>query len=170
VPVIHINKVVWFSPSIGVYTERNVLGYSPQDIHEMLHVAYSHIQDHLLVDACCGECEPFADYAQLSLEEYLKLKERFEKEIAVKEATKGAKREYTKLRRNSFNQQRARLILKMIEDGIPYICTVEGCEISKELTVDHVIPLSKGGSDKVENLQFMCLSHNSSKGDMTVFD
>lgn len=38
------------------------------------------------------------------------------------------------------------------------------CGVRKDLTVDHIIPESKGGNATLENLQTMCKSHNSAKG------
>ncbi len=38
------------------------------------------------------------------------------------------------------------------------------CGEQKPLTVDHVIPLSKGGTNTIDNIQPLCLSCNSSKG------
>ena len=38
------------------------------------------------------------------------------------------------------------------------------CGTSKDLTVDHVVPVSKGGSDEDDNLQTMCRSCNARKG------
>ncbi len=43
-----------------------------------------------------------------------------------------------------------------------------GCKVHfpfKNLTVDHNVPQSKGGTDHVENLQLLCGSCNSVKGD-----
>jgi hypothetical protein len=38
------------------------------------------------------------------------------------------------------------------------------CGSTRDLTVDHVIPLSRGGENSLENMQILCRKHNSSKG------
>jgi 5-methylcytosine-specific restriction endonuclease McrA len=75
------------------------------------------------------------------------------------------KRELSKLRRKEFNSDRNRLMLELIASGAEYICNFEECEIKENLDLDHIVPLSKGGSDKIENLQFLCRFHNLSKLD-----
>ena len=43
------------------------------------------------------------------------------------------------------------------------VCCHPGCE-ETNLTVDHIVPLSKDGTNDISNLQPLCRSHNSSKG------
>lgn len=38
------------------------------------------------------------------------------------------------------------------------------CGVATNLSVDHIVPLSRGGTDGFENLQTLCLRCNSSKG------
>lgn len=42
------------------------------------------------------------------------------------------------------------------------------CGKKKPLTVDHVVPLSKGGSNSIDNIQCLCLECNCSKGTKTI--
>jgi len=46
------------------------------------------------------------------------------------------------------------------------MCQHPDCDSQEDLTIDHVVPLSKGGSDELDNLRLMCRKHNSEKGDM----
>ena len=43
----------------------------------------------------------------------------------------------------------------------------EHCGSKNELTVDHIIPLSRGGSSHPSNLQSLCRKCNEEKGSMT---
>jgi len=78
------------------------------------------------------------------------------------EREKQAKRHYIRKRRTEFASKQADLMLALIErDG--YQC--KNCDSQDDLSIDHIIPLSKGGRDELDNLQILCQSCNSSKGD-----
>lgn len=49
-----------------------------------------------------------------------------------------------------------------------FICAWPGCFISKYLTIDHITPISKGGTDDLSNLRFLCRGHNSVKGNRLI--
>lgn len=68
-------------------------------------------------------------------------------------------------RRAEFNRRRPQLALAMIDAGVEYRCVHPGCLECTNLEIDHRIPLSRGGSDDLDNLQFMCGGHNRSKKD-----
>jgi hypothetical protein len=81
----------------------------------------------------------------------------------IGQQTRRAKAYFIKVRRMEFGAIRAQLVLQMIEAGTPYRCVHPGCTVGENLTIDHKFPLSRGGSDELSNLQFMCTPHNSQK-------
>ena len=93
---------------------------------------------------------------------------RIKKERAAKNRldpdTLQTKRDATKIRRKEFNQKRSQLLLSMFAAGKQYKCSYQGCDSKENLHIDHILPLSKGGTDEIKNLQFLCGKHNSIKG------
>jgi hypothetical protein len=78
-----------------------------------------------------------------------------------KKINRQAKDFFIELRRREFQSLRKDLIIMLINRD-DYKCKV--CETHDNITVDHIIPLSKGGTDELDNLQLLCRSCNSSKG------
>jgi 5-methylcytosine-specific restriction endonuclease McrA len=77
---------------------------------------------------------------------------------------KKEKTKAVKARRAEFDRNRDRLMLAMLHSGKAYICNHQSCGEMRNLHVDHIIPLSKGGGDELTNLQFLCYKHNTEKG------
>lgn len=158
---VSIGGVVRFSANEGVWLDNGAERLDPLELHRVVGLAFEHVKDAPLVEAGCGGRGPLAQYSHLTFEEYLAALQQ----IAVGELTAGAKRKHTLIRRRAFNTERSRLVLLLIENGTAYQCAERGCGTTRGLTVDHRIPLSRGGSDTLANLQFLCRVHNSTKGD-----
>lgn len=62
-----------------------------------------------------------------------------------------------------FQARRDKLLIELLRRGSPYSCAVPGCA-ETDITVDHIVPLSQGGTNDISNLQLLCRSHNCSKG------
>ncbi len=49
-------------------------------------------------------------------------------------------------------------------------CMYPSCISTDRLTRDHIIPLKEGGTDEIDNIQILCLSHNSAKQHRLIVD
>lgn len=159
--LVRIGDIVSFAPNIGVQVHRAALEVSGQEVLAAIRTAYAHIDDKPLQDACCGASGPLRDVGIVTYEQYLGLLDR----IRIDEAGRCAKRVHTKRRRAEYDGRRSRLVLALIEAGIPHVCAEPGCGAMETLTVDHVVALSRGGTDDLSNLRFLCRTHNSRKRD-----
>lgn len=162
-PHVQIADAVFFSPNNGVGVNPEILNYDGESIKQMLTTAFNYYQNPHLQDAIQGGRGPLAAFMgrPISFSFFLELLE----EIRIAEETKKAKKQITSRRRCEFQGTRAALALRLIDMGVPYVCASRGCGVTEELTIDHVFPLSRGGLDELNNLQFLCRTHNSRKGD-----
>ena len=160
---IKIKNGITISPNLGVVIDKAVLELSPQEIKESLVLAYAHEDDELLVEAYCSGIGPLAGLGIITFEEYLvRLRD-----AEIHAETKNAKKIHTKIRRAEYSARQSQLVLALIESGMRYVCAHPDCDLTTDLTIDHIVPLSRGGTDDIDNLQFLCRPHNSNKGDKT---
>lgn len=75
---------------------------------------------------------------------------------------------FTRLLQSGTNRKNRRQIsyyketLNKLLHKYKFKCCECGCK--DNLTIDHIIPVSNGGSDEITNLQILCKSCNSKKG------
>ncbi len=160
-PIVNIDGLVSFATNYGVMVHEQALLVTPEELSKAVRTAYTHINNPPLVAACCSGSGPLAAYSNLDFPRYLELL----REIEITEAGVSAKKHHTAVRRSQFNGRRSDLVLAMLNAGVSYVCAAPGCSITDALTVDHITALSRGGTDDLRNLRFLCLPHNSSKGD-----
>jgi hypothetical protein len=77
----------------------------------------------------------------------------------LREENKRLSSKYLKRARHQILDKVKKAVFK--RDG--YICLC--CGATEDLTVDHIVPISKGGNNKASNLQTLCFNCNLRKGD-----
>jgi hypothetical protein len=65
-------------------------------------------------------------------------------------------------RKNRFSLSANKKILVALLHKYKFKCVK--CDKKDDLTIDHVVPVSKGGTDEYSNLQILCKACNSKKG------
>jgi hypothetical protein len=98
-PEIVIDGMVAFSANNGVHVNREAINATPEELHRCIVLAFQHMNDEILMEACCGGRGPLADLDIVDFEDYLAIKEA----DRVNQATKAAKRRHTAIRRGEFN-------------------------------------------------------------------
>lgn len=74
-----IGNLLWFSANDGVTLEKAATDADPIVLRDAVRLAFAHMNDPLLMDACCGGSGPLADTGDLTFDEYLALTERYTK-------------------------------------------------------------------------------------------
>ena len=129
-------------------------GLTDEEVISIIHELYGDLD--FLKDYLSGNGGDFRTIGEAREYVQLQLQRRRTQEV---------KTELTRQRRGQFNSQRNQLMLLLIDrDG--YICRHPGCTVQEDLTVDHIVALSRGGSDDLANLQLLCRAHNSTKRDL----
>lgn len=90
-------------------------------------------------------------------------KQRYAQTPNGKEALARGRQKYRARKLSSHHMPYSRAEVQQQFEQLGHVCSY--CKESKPLTIDHFIPLSKGGSDTLGNLLPACWSCNSSKQD-----
>lgn len=153
---IEINEAVEIAGNWGVHINENAVAMDPLELHAAIKLGFEHACDEHLQDACCGghnllnERKGTGRGGRFTLAEYLDVCKEIDYQNALAEATRAAKRHHVKRRRAQYSAARSELALAMINAGVPYVCASPDCDIMQDLTIDHIVPVSRGSTDEFE--------------------
>ena len=96
--------------------------------------------------------------------------------LRAKAANSRYKKSHPEVGRQNFHRRRARKIgngvFKIIPKDLQRLqrTPCQECGTMKKLTIDHVVPISKGGTHSIGNLQSLCIHCNCSKNNKFIIE
>lgn len=113
------------------------------------------------IRSCCKECEVKAvvNWQKRNPEKRKKYNQKYKKKNKTKVNEINARRRA--IRKNAQSFHISKKDYKKLNTSCCFFC---GAKI--ELSLDHIIPLNRGGTHGIGNLQILCISCNCSKQDM----
>ena len=148
----------------GITMHNDAVRRSPEFVHDAIRKAFAIERDEYLQNAWSGGSGPLVGKT-LTYTEFLQWRGIQDGLGMARTATRSVKTTCVARRRRQYDGRRDTIVLRMLAEGGLYQCVYDGCGEVNNLTVDHILPLSKGGTDELNNLQFLCKTHNSAKGD-----
>lgn len=94
----------------------------------------------------------------------------YDHRIAIERASRERRKEFQRRRKNARQQIRNRLLTTadtiILDKELKklYSSNCQFCNSTENLSIDHIIPLSRGGNHTYGNLMTLCTRCNSSKG------
>ena len=116
--------------------------------------------------------ETAPEYFAKRYQEWIEVNREYKAEIDRKwkqsERGQDSIRNSTHIRR-TLTRTGEKVTLKMVTDLHGIKCLVPGC-VRLDVQMDHIIPLSLGGTHTLDNLQPLCAYHNNVKGNRNSMD
>lgn len=143
----------------GVLVDRCAISLPEDELKRAITVAHKVIEDPLVLEDHCSGSGVFVTKFYWTYEEYLETRRR--KVERQERAPKMASPRQRKAIRDEFVRNRKRLKRAMLESGLSFECA--SCKAADDVCIDHIIPVSHGGTNDMKNLQFLCRRCNGIK-------